>query len=103
MTESTPAAERTPALMRAAEENPNAYRDWNTVFMSGRAIEPASVYVSRRTLAAALDVEEMAGALYVSEHPYDTLENWRNHGSPQSKAVYYRLATAVRASILGES
>lgn len=56
------ANERTPAIERAAEENPRAYLEWNTAFMSGKPIEPASVYVSRRTLAAALDVEEMARA-----------------------------------------
>lgn len=76
----------TPAVRRAAMELPLV-----------------RLALARRILAAALDVEEMAAALYLSEHPYDTIEQWRDPRHPeQSKAVYRRLATDLRASILGE-
>lgn len=52
-------------------------------------------------LDAALDVEEMACALYISDHPYDTSEQWRNHGSERSKDIYRNLARAIRSALLG--
>lgn len=87
--------ETTPAIARAAEENPRAYLEWNTAFMSGEPIEPASVYVSRRTLAAALDVEEMAQVLSRASWPDGC------HDGFPGKRVAGMLATALRAAILG--
>lgn len=93
------------AVRRAAEENPNAYRDWSDAFMSGQPIEPASIYVSRRALAAALDVEEMARVLY--EHTRGLLAGtvdlppWE--AAPADMAARSKeRATALRAAILGE-
>lgn len=92
----------TDAVGRAATAVVKQWRGFAESHLA-KSPEDFAIEFATTALTAALDVEEMAGALYVSEHPYDTLENWRNHGSEQSKAVYYRLATAVRASILGES
>ena len=57
--------------------------------------------VARDILDHALSVEEMACALYISDHPYDTAEQWRDHGSERSKDIYRTLARAIRTALLG--
>lgn len=99
-------AEITPAVARAAKENPRAYGDWNVTFMSGQPVEPASVYVSRRTLAAALDVEEITRVL--GEHRIEctglegvTCRGCRERGWMSRYAFEQHHARALVAALLG--
>lgn len=93
-------ADRTPAVERAAAENPRAYGDWNVTFMSGQPVEPASIYVSRRTLTAALDAEEMVQAILSVRN----LTVWVPGGIGDGRLTRRSadiVAAAVRAALLG--
>lgn len=97
--------EVTEAVRRAAEETPRAEYDWNTAFLHGEEVEPASVYVSRRTLAAALDgpkdhydcMDDATIAVHgaVCESSPEECVEWRG---PCVRAM-----EAARAAILGSA
>lgn len=84
-------AETTPAVERAAE----------ALKAATGVTYPWALDVTPRMLAAALDVEEMACAMWVLDHPYYTSESWRTEPSEVSREIYRALARAARTAILG--